>query len=125
MIHRAAKLRPTSMEEVFLNAEAVSDHPGIVVRFAAAPGDSVMPTHITAKADPGAGHFISLRGDTAPLAWDIGFPMRRLSPDEHVFVTTEFASDFAFKVLVDDATWQTGANVSGKAGTAQVVVPAF
>lgn len=125
MIHRAADLRPTSAEEVFLGAEAVSDHPGILVRFAAAPGDDVIPTHITAKADPGPGHFISVRGDKAPLAWDIGFPMRRLSPSEHVFVTTELAGDFEFKVLVDDATWQTGANVPGKAGMANVVTPVF
>lgn len=125
MIHRAAGLRPTSVEEVFLGADAVSDHPGILVHIEAAPGDTVSATRITAKADPGAGHFLAVRGDTAPLSWDTGFPMRPVAPGEHAFVTTELDADFAFKVLVDDATWQTGANVVGVAGTSQTVTPVF
>lgn len=125
MIHRAAKLRPVAVEKVFLGAEAVSDHPGIFARFEVAPGDVVTSTRITAKADPGANHFISLRGDTAPLSWSAGFPMRRTVPGEWAFVTTELGSDFEFKVLVDDTTWQTGPNVPGKSGMDQVVTPAF
>lgn len=125
MIHRAAGLRPTSTEEVFLGADAVSDHPGILVRLESAPGDTVSATRITAKADPGAGHFLAVRGDTAPLSWDIGFPMRPVAPGEHTFVATEIEDAFAFKVLVDDATWQSGANVAGVAGTSQIVTPVF
>ncbi len=125
MIHRAAGLRPTSVEEVFLGADAVSDHPGILVRIEAAPGDTVSATRVLAKADPGAGHFLAIRGDAAPLSWDIGFPMRPVAPGEHAFVTTELDADFAFKVLVDDATWQSGANVPGVAGTSQTVTPVF
>jgi endonuclease/exonuclease/phosphatase family metal-dependent hydrolase len=125
MSHRAAKLRPALVEEVFLGAEAVSDHPGILVRFEPATGDMVTATRITAQSDPGADHFLSVRGDTAPLSWDSGFPMRRVKPGEHAFVTTEIEAAFAFKVLLDDTTWQTGPNVEGVAGAAQVVMPVF
>ena len=125
MSHRAAHLRPTLAEQVFLGAQAVSDHPGILVRFEPATGDIVTTTRITAESDPGADHFLSLRGDTAPLDWDRGFPMRAVKPGEHVFVTTEIAAPFAFKALLDDTTWQTGPNVEGVAGAAQVVMPVF
>lgn len=125
MSHRAAPLRPTLAEQVFLGAQAVSDHPGILVRFEPATGDIVTTTRITAESDPGADHFLSLRGDTAPLDWDRGFPMRAVKPGEHVFVTTEIAAPFAFKALLDDTTWQTGPNVEGVAGAAQVVMPVF
>lgn len=125
MSHRAAPLRPTLAEQVFLGAQAVSDHPGLLVRFEPATGDIVTTTRITAESDPGADHFLSLRGDTAPLDWDRGFPMRAVKPGEHVFVTTEIAAPFAFKALLDDTTWQTGPNVEGVAGAAQVVMPVF
>ncbi len=125
MSHRAAPFRPTLAEQVFLGAQAVSDHPGILVRFEPATGDIVTTTRITAESDPGADHFLSLRGDTAPLDWDRGFPMRAVKPGEHVFVTTEIAAPFAFKALLDDTTWQTGPNVEGVAGAAQVVMPVF
>lgn len=125
MSHRAAQLRPTLAQQVFLGAQAVSDHPGILVRFEPATGDIVTTTRITAESDPGADHFLSLRGDTAPLDWDRGFPMRAVKPGEHVFVTTEIAAPFEFKALLDDTTWQTGPNVEGVAGAAQVVMPVF
>lgn len=125
MIHRAASLRPSLVEEVFLGDEAVSDHPGILVRFDPALGDAVSATRITALSEPGAGHFLSVRGDAAPLSWDLGFPLRRVSQGEYLFVTTELASDFAFKVLLDDAVWQVGPDVAGVAGASQVVTPTF
>ena len=50
---------------------------------------------------------------------------RGVKPGEHVFVTTEIAAPFAFKTLLDDMTWQTGPNVGGVAGAAQVVMPVF
>lgn len=124
MLHRAAPLRPDAVEQVFLGPDAVSDHPGVLVRLAPAPGDAVTATRITAEYDPGD-HFLTVRGDAAPLAWDLGAPLRRTGPAESVFVTTELAADFAFKLLLDDTTWQTGPNVQGTAGAAQTVTPTF
>lgn len=125
MVHRAAPLRPIAAEKVFLGAEAVSDHPGILVRFEPAPGDSVIPTRVMAQANPGAGHYLSFRGNLNPLTWDLGFPMRRMNNGDYAFISTEFSGDFECKVLLDDTTWQTGPNVQAKSGTNQLIMPAF
>lgn len=124
MLHRAAALRPDAVERVFLGPDAVSDHPGVLVHLSPARGDVVTATRVTADYDPGPG-FLAIRGDLAPLAWDLGYPLRRTGPAESVFVTTELAADFAFKLLLDDTTWQTGPNAQGTAGAAQTVAPTF
>ena len=125
MIHRAAPLRPVSAEEVLTGTDAVSDHPGILVRFEPAAGDAVTATRIFTEADPGSGHFLSVRGDTAPLSWDFGVPMRASPPDGHFLVLTEIQGAFQFKLLRDDTVWQQGENETGNAGEDHTVTPAF
>lgn len=125
MIHRAASLRPAAVEEVLIGPQAVSDHPGILVRFEPADGDAVSVTRITAMIDPEIDGFVTLRGDTAPLSWRLGFPLRRIAPGEHTLVTTELAATFEYKLLVDDTVWQTGPNLVGDAGADHVVMPVF
>ncbi len=125
MVHRAAKWRPVKAEKVFLGMEAVSDHPGIVVRFESAPGDPVTPTRISTLYTPAANQFLSIRGNMTPLTWDLGFPLHRSTNGTFAFISTEIKNDFEFKLLVNDQTWQTGANVMGKAGMDQSVAPTF
>lgn len=125
MVHRAASWRPVSVEEVFVGEEAVSDHPGVLAVLEAATGDAVITTRVTALHDPGAGHFVALRGDLSPLTWTEGHPMWRRAVGEYGFVTTEIQASFEFKVLVDDVTWQTGENVAGMPGEDVMVVPVF
>lgn len=125
MIHRAAPLRPVMVEKVLTGASAVSDHPGVLVRLEPAAGDPVTVTRIFTGVDPGLGHFLSVRGDAAPLSWDAGIPMRRQPPDAQALVLTEVQGAFKFKILRDDTDWQTGADVSGTAGTDQTVTPVF
>lgn len=125
MIHRAASLRPAAVEAVLVGSQAVSDHPGILVRFEPADGDAVSVTRIIAVIDAEIDGFVALRGDTEPLSWQLGFPLRRVAPGEHTFVTTELAAAFEYKLLVDDTLWQTGPNLVGDAGTDHVVMPVF
>lgn len=125
MIHRAAPLRKAASERVFLGGEAVSDHPGILVRFAPAAGDAVAPTRVRALADVGANHYLTIRGDAPPLSWSVGFPMRLRAPEEHAFVSTEITGAFSFKTLIDDTQWQSGSDVVGAAGEESVVSPSF
>jgi endonuclease/exonuclease/phosphatase family metal-dependent hydrolase len=125
LIHRAAPFRPSSAKLVFTGAEAVSDHPGVLVRFEPAKGDAVTTTRIEVAATPGAGHFIAVRGSAAPLSWMIGWPMRQAKPSTWRFATTEQSGSFAFKLLVDDTQWQLGADVAGTAGQDHAVTPMF
>lgn len=125
MVHRAAKWRPVKAEKVFLGMEAVSDHPGIVIRFESAPGDTVIPTRISTQYAPGANQFLSIRGNMTPLTWDLGFPLHRSTNGTFTFISTETKNDFEFKLLMNDQMWQTGVNVMGKAGMDQSVAPIF
>jgi hypothetical protein len=123
--HRAAPRRAVESRLVFLGADAVSDHPGVLVRFAAAAADPVTITRIEGAADVGAGHWLSVRGSAAPLAWDAGWPLRQTGPSTWRFVATELDGAFAFKLLRDDIDWQLGADVPGTAGQDHVVTPSF
>ena len=125
MVHRATNWRPVSAEKVFTGMEAVSDHPGILVRFEPAKGDIVVTTRLFAQSNPAANQFLGMRGNLAPLSWDLGFPMRRTNGGQHAFVTTEMMGIFEFKTLLNDATWQMGPNVQGTSGTDQVITPMF
>ncbi|MCC6559047.1 MAG: endonuclease/exonuclease/phosphatase family protein [Polyangiaceae bacterium] len=124
-IHRAAPWRPADARLVFLGADAVSDHPGVLVRFEAAAAEPVTITRIEGAADVGAGHWLSVRGSAAPLSWDTGWTLRQTGPSTWKFVTTELDGAFAFKLLRDDIDWQLGADVPGSAGQDHVVTPSF
>jgi len=125
MVHRATNWRPKLAEKVFLGSEAVSDHPGILVRFEPAKGDDVVNTRLIAQFNPATNDFLAVRGNVAPLSWNLGFPTRRTSNGQHAFVTTEMTGNFEFKTLLDDATWQKGPNMLGTSGTNQVFTPTF
>lgn len=124
MIHRAAPLRPVKVEEVLTGMQAVSDHPGVLVRFEAAAGDPVTATRISTAFDPGPGHFLSVRGSAPPLSWDYGSPMPVVGAGRSL-ILTEMQGDFDLKLLRDDKDWQQGANVPASAGGQIVVTPVF
>jgi endonuclease/exonuclease/phosphatase family metal-dependent hydrolase len=125
MIHRASPFRPVKSEKVFLGAEAVSDHPGILVVFEAAQGDNVTITRVRTLVNPGGNQFLSIRGNVAPLTWDLGFPFHIKPGGSRFFVTTELQGNFEFKLLLDDQTWQMGPNELSTAGQDQTVTPTF
>lgn len=125
MIHRATKWRPVKSEKVFLGMEAVSDHPGILVRFDASPGDIVIPTRISTQYSPAVNQFLSLRGNIAPLTWELGFPLHRSQSGAQSFISTEMTGNFEFKLLLNDQTWQMGPNATGKGEMDHTVVPSF
>lgn len=125
MIHRATPFRPIKREKVFLGAQAVSDHPGILVTFEATQGDNVTITRVRTDALPGENHYLSIRGSLSPLTWDLGFPLHQKTVGSRVFLTTEMQSNFEFKLLHDDQTWQTGPNNQGNSGSDHWVMPTF
>lgn len=123
--HRSAPLVVARAKEVFLGAAAVSDHPGVVVRFAASPAKPVRLTRVLAN-----GSFpspLSLRGDRAPLSWDLGWPVFAGATGSNVaLVTSELPpSPFAYKFLRQDVDWATGNNVAGAGETDNASTPTF
>ena len=126
--HRGAPVAATAARLAFDgDAEpAVSDHPGVLVTLAPSDGEDVAVTRITAAADVGWGKYLSVRGDTAPLDWDWGWPAQPLSSDSWRLVLTELdAGSFEYKVLVSDEAWMSGDNATGEGGADNEVSPTF
>jgi endonuclease/exonuclease/phosphatase family metal-dependent hydrolase len=128
--HRSAPLRVVERKVIFTGRDAVSDHPGVLVRFAAANPAPVRLTRVFARGERGAR--LTVRGDTHPLAWDRGFPtFERAAPDGtagtvHAFVTSELGErTFSFKFLRNDRDWQLGDDMRGAGGGDTTLRPEF
>lgn len=130
-VHRTSRLSPLDHDVVLTGPAAVSDHPGVLARFALRQHgpEPVKVTRIVAKGSFGGA--LTVRGDRAPLSWDRGWPafprMGNTGPtDETVFVTTEIGpGPFEFKFLRDDAVWQDGPNASGAGEADNTITPTF
>jgi endonuclease/exonuclease/phosphatase family metal-dependent hydrolase len=125
--HRSAPFAPDSTKELFVGSAAVSDHPGVLVRFAPAVPKPVRLTRIVAS-----GTFalpLSVRGDHAPLSWERGWPAfarPSASAPGVAVVTSELpGAAFAYKFLRQDTDWATGGNVSGAGETDNASTPSF
>jgi hypothetical protein len=125
--HRSAPFAPDSTKELFVGSAAVSDHPGVLVRFAPAVPKPVRLTRIVAS-----GTFalpLSVRGDHAPLSWERGWPAfarPSASAPGVAVVTSELPGGaFAYKFLRQDTDWATGGNVSGAGETDNASTPSF
>ena len=127
LLHRAAAWQVQRAEILFDGGDTpiVSDHPGVLVEFDVAAAPMMEVTRIIAKVDVGFGHFLSVRGDTDPLSWSLGWPAWPAADDEWRLVLTEISSSFAYKTLVDDVTWQGGDDMPGTAGQDNDVTPTF
>lgn len=126
-VHRSAPLVAGASRELFVGAAAVSDHPGVLVRFDAAPSK---PVHLTRIIATGAfAQPLSVRGDQAPMTWDVGWPAfsrRGAGGPAVALVTSELtARAFSYKFLQGDAVWQTGANESGMGERDNTITPSF
>ena len=115
---RVTHLRPLTPDDFF--------HPGVLVRLEPGRGDDVRLTRMTAEVDAGWGHFLAVRGDTAPLDWEGGWPARVTGDTTWEFATTEWdEGSVAFKWLLDDATWQSGDDQQVDAGGEHSSSPGF
>lgn len=122
-VHRAAPLQAVAAKETFTGANAVSDHPGVLVRFAKAAAKDVKLTRIVAK---GTTVNVSVRGDRAPFDWDRGWPAFARRNGEPTLVTSELTPGaFAYKFLRDDKDWALGDNVAGQGQQDNGSTPAF
>jgi hypothetical protein len=126
-MHRSAPLVAASASEIFEGAAAVSDHPGILVRYAPQAGKPVKLTRVVARGAFAAP--LALRGDRAPLSWDRGwpaFPLVKAKEPGAAIVTSELpAAAFVYKFLREDRDWALGDNVSGTGQADNAVTPSF
>lgn len=128
LAHRGAPVRADEAVLMFDGGAypEVSDHPGVLVRLEPVGVVEPVVTRITALVDVGWGHHLTVRGDTAPLSWDVGWPAYPAQDARWELVLTELpAGTFEYKVLVDDEIWQAGDNEVGTAGEDCEVTPTF
>lgn len=122
LIHRGTPLSASGAELVFQGSQAVSDHPGVLVRFKSQQVKAPTLTRIRT----GAEGTLSIRGSVAPLSWAVGLPVF-VDPDGRKrFVASEIPSGaFGYKLLRDDRDWQLGDNVIGQGEMDNQVTPQF
>jgi endonuclease/exonuclease/phosphatase family metal-dependent hydrolase len=124
LVHRSAPIVARSTAELFVDGSAVSDHPGVLVRFAATAPTAVKLTRITtASTQPQ----LAVRGDRAPLSWTAGWPMiPRAGTTGATLITSELAAGgFAYKFLRRDTDWALGDNATGLGESDNTSTPAF
>jgi hypothetical protein len=61
--------------------------------------------------------WLALRGDQAPLSWELGWPASR-DGDRWTVALSEVQVEFDYKWLRDDTDWQQGDNQGGQPGQA-------
>ncbi len=89
---------------------------------------AVVPTSITtisAQVDVGFGNTLYIRGSGGGLSWSVGLPMTCAAADLWRISLDAARQDIAFKVLVNDLTWNTGPDFAVAAGTNVTVKPGF
>ena len=82
-------------------------------------------TTISAQVDVGFGNTLYIRGAGGGLSWSVGLPMPCVAGDLWRISLDAARQDIAFKVLVNDLTWNTGPDFAVAAGTHVTVKPAF
>ena len=127
--HRGAGLEAARAMTVFdgTSYPVVSDHHGVLVTVAPTAPEPHISTVIRIRADVGWGHFLSVRGNRAPLDWTAGWPAVPTASSEWKLVLTAFEPGvtFEYKCLRDDVVWQSGPNATGTGGSVNEVVPVF
>jgi hypothetical protein len=124
-VHRGAGLVATEVSLVFEGGSAVSDHPGVLVRFTAHSAPPVSLTRVRVADSVTGDAFLSIRGSVPLLSWDRGWTLREHSPGSWAFVSSELSGSFEYKLLKDDLVWQLGGNQPGTAGSDLSTSPSF
>lgn len=82
-------------------------------------------TRIAIKYDVGFGNAIYLRGKGALLSWDKGILLRNVKTDEWIWETETPFTSCEFKVLINDKTYELGANHTLTCGSSIQYSPKF
>ena len=101
----------------------VSDHPGVVLRVRSRDALAATVTRFVAQ---GRSPYLALRGDMAPLSWELGWPAVQTADGRWEAAFHGWTSGtVAYKWLTDDAGWETGADHTAAVGETAEVTPSF
>jgi hypothetical protein len=82
-------------------------------------------TFISANIDIGFGNHLTLRGEGPGLSWDKGLVMDNVGHSLWTAAIQGAKAPVTFKVLVNDLTWNTGADYVVEPGQSITVYPTF
>ena len=82
-------------------------------------------TFISAKIDIGFGNHLYIRGEGPGLNWDHGVAMDCVGAGLWTITIKDAVAPVIFKLLVNDLTWNTGADYVAEPGQSLNVAPAF
>lgn len=87
---------------------------------------AITQTKMIIHCDTGFGHELFIRGNTFPLSWERGIRCQNINADIWQFVTERLETgSLEFKLLIDDAKWETGPNRKARAGETIELWPRF
>ncbi|CUI17525.1 hypothetical protein PNK_1920 [Candidatus Protochlamydia naegleriophila] len=82
-------------------------------------------TRIIIKYDVGFNNQLYIRGKGAHLSWEKGQPLKNVKADEWVWETEAQFSQCEFKVLINDADYESGENHLINCGSSVIYTPHF
>jgi len=129
-MHRGAAFEVLSRKIIFdgTTYPAVTDHiGGMLIKIRPRTVVALPRTRLTLTKDVGVGSYIAVRGDTAPLTWNYGWPALNVTSNTWTIVLTEIpsATAFEYKCYCNDTLYQQGANLVGTGGQDMSATPIF
>jgi len=82
-------------------------------------------TFISAQVDIGFGNHLTIRGEGPGLSWDDGVIMDCVGANLWTIAVKKATKPVVFKVLVNDLSWNTGADYSVTPGQSITIYPTF
>jgi hypothetical protein len=90
-----------------------------------AAGNEPPATFISVQIDIGFGNLLTIRGSGPGLSWDRGLVMDSAGPNLWTVAIAKATKPVSFKVLVNDLSWNTGADYVVAPGKSITVFPTF
>ncbi len=114
----------TSQTDGGSKAPSASDAGSSTAKDSGGPAVTTIRIHYPLGALSGT-HALALRGSLAPLDWNAGKPLTKGASDTYTFTTTNVATPFEVKPLLDDTTWSLGPNYKIAPGASADIYPRF
>lgn len=86
---------------------------------------SCLLTTIAADVDVGFGNAVFIRGEGPGLNWEKGVPLLCAGDKTWIWASTDVTEKVTFKLLLNDARWAEGENLSVEPGKDVRTTPAF